>query len=51
VRTVPHSYWVGTVPAPPPGYRYGYYQGYVVAYNPTTRIIADVIDIVSAATH
>jgi hypothetical protein len=51
VRPVPQSYWVGAVPAPPPGYSYGYYQGYVVAYNPTTRIIADVIDIVGAATH
>ena len=51
VRPVPHSYWVGFVPPPPPGYSYGYYQGYVVAYNPTTRIVADVIDIVAAATH
>lgn len=27
---------------------YGYYDGYMVAYNPTTRIIADVMDLVSA---
>ena len=49
VRPVPRSYWVGT-PPPPPGYQYGYYDGYVVAYSPTTRIIADVMDLVGAAT-
>ncbi|HWB32563.1 MAG TPA: hypothetical protein VG714_05255 [Acidobacteriaceae bacterium] len=47
VRPVPRSYWVSP---PPPGYTYGYYDGYVVAYNPTTRVIADVLDLVSAAT-
>jgi hypothetical protein len=49
VRAVPQTYWQG-VPPPPPGYQYGYYDGYVVAYNPTTRIVADVLDLVSAAT-
>lgn len=49
VRPVPQSYWVGAQ-APPPGYQYGYYGGYVVAYDPTTRIIADVLDLVGAAT-
>jgi hypothetical protein len=49
VRPVPPSYWQGA-PPPPPGYQYGYYDGYVVAYNPTTRIVADVMDLVSAAT-
>jgi hypothetical protein len=49
VRPVPRSVWVNTVAPPPPGYSYGYYGGYVVAYNPTTRIIADVLDIVGAA--
>jgi hypothetical protein len=49
VRPVPRSVWVNTVAPPPPGYQYGYYGGYVVAYNPTTRIIADVLDIVGAA--
>jgi hypothetical protein len=44
---VPQAYWQN-VP-PPPGYQYGYYDGYVVAYNPTTRIIADVMDLVTAA--
>jgi hypothetical protein len=48
IRTVPQSYWVGA-PPPPPGYQYGYYGGYVVAYNPTTRIVADVLDLVAAA--
>lgn len=49
VQTVPPQYWEGAVPPPPPGYRYGYVRGYVVAYNPTTRIIADVLDLVNAA--
>jgi Ni/Co efflux regulator RcnB len=48
VQVVPQSYWQGA-PPPPPGYQYGYYDGYVVAYNPTTRIIADVLDLVTAA--
>jgi hypothetical protein len=49
IRTVPQSYWVGA-PPPPPGYQYGYYGGYVVAYDPTTRVIADVLDLVGAVT-
>lgn len=48
-QAVPSSYY-RNVPPPPPGYRYGYRDGYVVAYNPTTRIIADVLDLVTAAT-
>jgi hypothetical protein len=47
IQTVPQTYWVGA-PPPPPGYQYGYYGGYVVAYNPTTRIVADVLDLVAA---
>lgn len=50
VQPVPQSYWQGA-PPPPPGYQYGYYDGYVVAYNPATRIIADVLDLVGAATN
>jgi hypothetical protein len=46
-RPVPESYWVGA--PPPPGYQYGYYGGYVVAYNPTTRIVADVMDLVGVS--
>jgi Ni/Co efflux regulator RcnB len=45
IRAVPRSYYTN-VP-PPRGYQYGYYNGYVVAYNPTTRIIADVLDLVT----
>ncbi len=46
IQAVPSSYYRG-VPPPPPGYRFGYYDGYVVAYNPTSRIIADVLDLVA----
>ena len=49
VQPVPRAYWVGVAAPPAPGYAYGYYGGYVVAYNPTTRIIADVLDLVVAA--
>jgi hypothetical protein len=49
VLAVPQSYWVGA-PPPPPGYQYGYYGGYVVAYDPATRIIGDVLDLVGAVT-
>ena len=50
VQPVPRTYWVNVAPPPPPGYQYGYYEGYVVAYNPTTRVIGDVLDLVAAAT-
>jgi len=33
------------LPPPPPGYVFGYIDGYCVAYNPTTLLIADVIDL------
>jgi hypothetical protein len=48
-QPVPQSVWVGPVAPPPPGYQYGYYGGYVVAYNPTTRMIADVLDLLNTA--
>lgn len=48
VRVVPQTYWVGVAP-PPRGYRYGYCEGYVVAYNPATRMVADVLDLIDAA--
>ena len=48
LKSVPTSYY-RTLPPPPPGYRLGYYDGYVVAYNPTTQIVADVLDLVNAA--
>lgn len=49
IQAVPRSYYQN-VPPPPPGYQYGYSDGYVVAYDPTTRVIADVLDLVGAAT-
>ena len=48
LKWVPASYY-RNVPPPPRGYQFGYYDGYVVAYNPTTRIVADVLDLVDAA--
>ena len=36
---------IGYLPPPPPGYRMGYYQGYVVVYDPTTYFILNVIDL------
>lgn len=50
VQPVPRSVWVNMAP-PPPNCQYGYYGGYVVAYNPATRVVADVMDIVGAVTH
>ncbi len=35
----------GYLPPPPPGYSMGYYQGYVVVYDPVTYFIANVIDL------
>ena len=42
VQPVPQSMWAAP---PPPGYIYGYYGGYMVAYNPSSRIIGDVLDL------
>lgn len=39
----PHVY--GYLPPPPPGYQMGYYDGYVVVYDPLTYFIANVIDL------
>ena len=33
------------LPPAPPGYVFGYIDGYCVVYNPTTLLIADVIDL------
>jgi len=53
-QPIPRGYVLQAVPLgyyrdvpPPAGYQYGYSNGYVVAYNPTTRIIADVLDLVN----
>ena len=35
----------GTMPPPPPGYQMGYYDGYVVVYDPITYFIANVVDL------
>jgi hypothetical protein len=35
----------GYLPPPPPGYNMGYYNGYVVVYDPVTYFIANVIDL------
>jgi hypothetical protein len=35
----------GYLPPPPPGYDMGYYDGYVVVYDPLTYFIANVIDL------
>lgn len=35
----------GYLPPPPPGYSMGYYDGYVVIYDPVTYFIANVIDL------
>jgi hypothetical protein len=35
----------GYLPPPPPGYNMGYYDGYVVVYDPVTYYIANVIDL------
>jgi Ni/Co efflux regulator RcnB len=48
LQPVPQTYYRDVAP-PPPGYRYGYYEGYVVAYDPTTRAIGDVLDLVGTA--
>lgn len=35
----------GTLPPPPPGYQMGYYDGYVIVYDPVTGFIVSVIDL------
>ena len=36
---------MGYLPAAPPGYALGYYDGYAVAYDPATYLIASVLDL------
>lgn len=40
---------VRELPPPPPGYVFGYMDGYCVAYNPASRAIADVLDLAALA--
>jgi hypothetical protein len=52
---IPRMYWgdfqpvpyslIGYLPAVPPGYAIGYYDGYVVVYDPVTYVIVSVLDI------
>jgi hypothetical protein len=35
----------GQLPPPPPGYQMGYYDGYVVVYDPISYFIANVVDL------
>ncbi|MGH9586746.1 MAG: hypothetical protein ACRD3F_07310 [Acidobacteriaceae bacterium] len=35
----------GTLPPPPPGYQMGYYDGYVIVFDPVTGYIVSVIDL------
>ncbi len=35
----------GSMPPIPPGYQAGYFDGYVVVYDPVTYFIADVLDL------
>ncbi len=39
----PHVY--GYLPPPPPGYQMGYFDGYVVVYDPVSYFIANVVDL------
>lgn len=36
---------MGYLPPPPPGYQMGYFDGYVVVYDPVTYFIVNVIDL------
>lgn len=44
LTTVPPSVY-GTLPPPPPGYQMGYFDGYVVVYDPVTYFIANLVDL------
>ena len=35
----------GYLPPTPPGYQMGYFDGYVVVYDPLTYFIANVVDL------
>jgi hypothetical protein len=43
--TPPPAAVLGYLPPVPPGYQIGYYDGYVVVYDPVTYFIANVIDL------
>ena len=35
------------LPPPPPGYVFGYYDGYAVVYNPATLVVLDALDLLN----
>ena len=37
----------GQLPPPPPGYQMGYFDGYVVVYDPLTYFIANMVDLLA----
>ena len=43
-RAVPAAYARDVAP-PPSTYRLGYYNGMIYAYNPTTGVVADAVDV------
>jgi hypothetical protein len=45
LTAVPPSLY-GSIPPPPPGYQMGYYDGYVVVYDPLTYFIANLVDLI-----
>ncbi len=44
LQPVPQDVY-GYLPPPPPGYQMGYYDGYVVVYDPVTYFIANLVDL------
>jgi Ni/Co efflux regulator RcnB len=46
LRPVPKAV-VQELPPPPPGYVFGYIEGYCVVYDPATLLVAGVIDLTS----
>ncbi len=48
MKPIPQDYTQELPPAPQ-GYVFGYSDGYAVAFNPTTHIVADVIDLAATS--
>jgi Ni/Co efflux regulator RcnB len=36
---------ISLLPPPPPGYVFGYYDGWAVVYDPSTGVILDAVDV------
>ena len=44
----PLPVWLyGQLPPPPSGYQMGYFDGYVVVYDPVTYFIANMVDLLA----